>query len=342
MPTPVDALITRINKKAVKDKEVPFLIKGSELKNRVMQRATTGSLGIDLMLGGGWPLNQWNEVMGDESSGKTALTMKTIAANQALDPNYHCLWVASEDFVPAWAEQLGMDLDRTTVIESNVTEVALQAVLDFMDERACDAVVIDSLPALISDEELQKDMDESSVSVNARLIGKFFRKEGAVGRRSLTEADRPFLGLVINQYREKIGVTHGDPRTTPGGRAKNYSFFTRVELARLEWIKDNQVPVGLTIKARAKKNKTFPPQRTCQIDFYFDDYQTFHAGDFDLVKEMAFIAMAYDIIEQSASWYQYRGEKWQGKDAVFAHLRGDITMQRELDSDVRRIVLHET
>ena len=120
-----------------------MLIRGSDLRHVTYQRATTGSLAFDLMLGGGWPLNCWNEVIGNESAGKTAIVLKTIAANQALNPEYHTLWVAAEEFDPEWAATLGINLDGFTFVMTNVMENAYDAVLSILDERAVDAVVID-------------------------------------------------------------------------------------------------------------------------------------------------------------------------------------------------------
>jgi recombination protein RecA len=342
-----DRIIAKVNK------DYPgLLIMGSELAKRELGRAPTGSLAYDLMLGGGWPLNQWNEIVGLESSGKTTMALKTVAMNQFMNPQHYCLWIASEAFNANWAAQLGVDLARVYVIETNVTEKALQIVLDFLKERWVDAVVIDSLPALVSDQELTKEMDDSTVAVNARLIGSFFRKEGAYGRRSLTDLDdRPFLGLIVNQWRDRVGVIRGDPKTTPGGKAKNYSFWTRVEVSRKEWIEegsgDNAIRVGQITKARVLKNKSFPPQRTAQVDFYFDDNSVTGKGDYDRIKELANIAIAADVVEAGGGgWYHYNGSKWKGKDAFYQALRGgedgDITMQHRLDAEVRRVVLHES
>ena len=141
-----------------------------------------------------------------------------------------------------------------------------------MEERACDAVVIDSYPALVPSDEDEKIMMELTVGRGAYFTNKFMRKSYAAMARSLSEYDRPVLALFVNQWRERIGVFMGDPRTTPGGKGKNYSFLTRVEVAREEWLTTSaKVKVGQAIKARAIKNKTAPPQRVASVDFYFDD-----------------------------------------------------------------------
>lgn len=322
------------------------IVTGSQLRNRTFSRASTGSLAIDLALGGGWPLNVWNEVIGNESNGKTALVLKTIAANMAINPEYQCLWIASEDFVPDWAERLGVDLDRIHLAETNVTEEAYQIMLDGLEGRSVDAVILDSLPAMVPGDEAEKQMEESTISLNARMTGKFFRKAGKVGRRSLVSEDRSYLGIIINQWRDKIGISYGDPRTTPGGKGKNFSFFTRVEVARDEWITEDgtkeSAKVGIAIRARTIKNKTAPAQRTGVVDFYFDDIPGFPAGTFDRIKELVSLAVAYDIIETtSAGRFAYRDMKWHGIAAVLADVREDTLLQAALDAEIKRVVLHQ-
>src|SRR5215510_6485204 len=217
------------------------------------QRVTTGSLSFDIMLGGGWPLNCWNEIIGNESHGKTVMALKTLAANMADNPNYRALWVASEDFNPDWAQDLGVDLDRLVIAPVNVMEQAYEIMLKALDSQSVDAVILDSYPALIPSTEGEAAMDEFAVGVGARLTNKLMRKSPPAQRRK--EGERPCLGLIINQWREKIGVLFGDPRTTPGGRGKNFSFFTRVEVTRDSWIEDDsKVKVGLNIKAMCMKN----------------------------------------------------------------------------------------
>jgi recombination protein RecA len=286
------------------------------------------------MLGGGWPLNQWNEIIGNESNGKTVMVLKTIAANQALNPDHHTLWVASEEFVPDWAMTLGVDLSRITLATTNVMEEAYQIVIDTLDARAVDAVVIDSLPALVPGEEDEKTMEQFAVGLGARLTGKFMRKSSKAQKRSLIEDERNCLGLIINQWREKIGIVYGDPRTTPGGKAKNFHYFTRVEVARDEWLEEDKKKVGLAIKARTLKNKTAPPQRMGVVDFYFDDRLPFHKGDYDTVKEVFSLAVASDLVTRRGAYYEYQGTRWQGKESVLASLREEPELAKAMHDDV--------
>ena len=148
-----------------------------------------------------------------------------------------------------------------------------------MDNRAVDCVVLDSLPALIPNNEWDKDMEEFSVGLGARLTSKFFRKSAKAQRRSLIHEDRGCTGLIVNQWRQKIGVMWGDPRTTPGGLAKNFSYFARVEVKRDEWLKEGKQAVGQTIKGRTIKNKTYKPQQQAVVDFYFADLSLIHISE---------------------------------------------------------------
>ena len=177
-------------------------------------------------------------------------------------------------------------------------------------------------------------MDEFTVGLGARLTGKFFRKSAKAQRRSLLEEDRGCTGLIINQWRDKIGVMWGDPRTTPGGKAKNFHYFSRVEVKKDEWLKDGKVAVGQTIKGRTIKNKTYRPQQQAVVDFYFADSGGFHMGDFDTVKDMVNIAIAYEVITRAGAFYSYQDEKWQGKERVLEALRADLGAQEALRAEL--------
>lgn len=305
------------------------IIKGSQIKDP-MKRVSSGILAYDLMLGGGWPANQWSEIIGDESSGKTAIAYKTIAANQAIDPNYIALWVAAEDYVPEYAEAIGVDLDRLWVVENNVMEEVYDLVIRVLDNRAVDCIVIDSLPALVPSDEAEKTMEDFTVGLGARLTGKFLRKSGKAQKRSLTQEDRPCIGLIINQWREKIGVMYGDNRTTPGGKAKNFHYFVRVEVKRDEWITNKDEKIGQSIRGRTLKNKTFRPQQSATVDFYFADSPGFHLGQFDTVKDMVNIGISLGIITRAGAFYSFNEQKWQGKEALVQAFREDIDLQEML------------
>ena len=322
------SIISAIQKKYGDD----VLIKGSDIKEEV-PRITTGILAYDLMLGGGWPLNQWSEIIGEESSGKTALAYKTIAANQAINPDFVAMWIAAEAYVPQYARAIGVDLDRLLVVETNIMEHVYDLVIKALDNRAVDMIVIDSLPSLVPGDESEKMMEEFTVGLGARLTGKFFRKSSKAQRRSLINEDRPCTGLVINQWREKIGVMWGDNRTTPGGKAKNFHYFSRVEVKRDEWLKEKEETIGQTIKARTIKNKTYRPQQTAVVDFYFTSAGGFRLGAFDVIKDVVNIGIAVGLITRSGPYYSYGTQKWQGKDALVLAIREDLDLQQKLKKE---------
>jgi len=310
------------------------VVVASDIRSDLIPRITSGSTTLDYVLGGGFPGNQWNELIGEPSHGKTALALKTIAANQAKNPEHTTVWVAAEQWVPEYADMCGVDTSRIIVIETSIMEEAYQAVIQFAESKSVDAIVIDSLPALSPAPEMEKDMSEATVGRGALLTNKFFRVVGTAMKRSLVEDERPVLGLIINQYRMKIGVMHGDPRTTPGGEGKNYAFFTRCEVKRDEWIEigsgTNKVRVGQRIKVRTLKNKTAPPQRLAYFDFYFAEGGDCAPGEFDFAKEVAALAVVKNIIQRKGGWYYFGERKWQGIEPVIQSIREEIELKEEL------------
>lgn len=319
-----------------------MVVLASDIRSDLIPRITSGSTTLDYVLGGGFPGNQWNELIGEPSHGKTAVALKTIAANQAINPEYTTVWVAAEQWVPDYAEMCGVDTSRVIVIETSTMEEAYQSVIEFAESKSVDAIVIDSLPALSPAPEMEKDMNEMTIGKGALLTNKFFRVVGTAMKRSLIEDERPVLGLIINQYRMKIGVMHGDPRTTPGGEGKNYAFFTRCEIRRDEWIEvgsgTNKVRIGQRIKVRTLKNKTAPPQRVAYFDFYFANGGLCLPGEYDFAKEIASLAVVKDIIQRKGGWYYYGERKWQGIEPVIDSIRAEIDLKEEL----QKIVLNSS
>ena len=263
----LDKFVLKINKKL----GAGTIVKGSEIRDNILERFPSGSLALDVALGGGWTVNQWHEIVGEASNGKTAIALKTIAANQKRDPEFTAVWIAAEQWVPSYADMCGVDTSRVYVISTNVMEDAMDAVIELAESRNVDCIVIDSLPALVPSAEDDREMGESTVGRAAIASNKFFRKVGKASKRSLVDQDRPFIGIMINQWRSKIGVMYGDPRTTPGGLGKDYSFFTRIEVKRDDWIEvgtgDNKRRVGQTIKIRTLKNKSSAINPPAYVDF---------------------------------------------------------------------------
>lgn len=330
-------VVAKLNKKFGDD----TIVIGSDIRD-LSERFTSGSLALDVALGGGWPANQWHEIIGEESNGKTAIAFKTIAANQKRDPEFTTVWVAAEQWVPSYAELCGVDVSRVFVIESNIMEEVYEAVIQIVESKSIDCVVIDSLPALVPSAENEKEMEEFTVGRGAIMTNKFFRKVGKASKRSLVESERPFIGIMINQWRDKVGVMYGDPRTTPGGKGKNYSYFTRVEIKRDEWIEvgtgDNKRRVGQTIKARTLKNKSAPPSQTAYMDFYFADGGSVSPGSYDFAKEIVALGILNGVIKRAGAYYRYAERQWQGADAMVASIKEEIDLKETLEKDVLETV----
>ena len=299
---------------------------------------TTGSLSLDVALGGGWPANQWHEIIGEASNGKTAVALKTIAANQKSNPDFTTVWVAAEHWVQSYAELCGVDVSRVYVINTNIMEEAYEAVIKIVESKSVDCVVIDSLPALVPTTENDKEMEESTVGRGALLTNKFFRKIGKASKRSLVERERPFIGIMINQWRSKIGVMYGDPRTTPGGLGKDYAFFTRVDVRRDAWIEvgsgQEKTKVGQTIKLQTRKNKSAPPQQVAVVDFYFGDGGEIPAGEFDFGKEIVSMGILNKVITRAGAYYRYQDRQWQGQEALIQSIREEVDLRESLEKEV--------
>jgi recombination protein RecA len=333
-----EAFIRKMNK-TLKDE---LLVSADKLV--VPKRFTSGCLSADVIMGGGWPGNQWCEIVGKSSAGKTFLAHKSVAANQQLDPSFTALWVSSEPYNEEWARALGVDNSRVVVVPTQQMETALQVMLEGLESQEFDGIVLDSFPALLPSEEAIKAMDEFTTAVGARTLGKFVRKAGESGRRKYDGTERPFFGIIINQYRDLIGgfSRFGVPQTTPGGHAKDYFYYMRVEVKRKEWIKekrpgiDEPVVVGQTQTLTTIKNKSAAPQQRVDVDLFVRRCveRDLNRGDYDVAAEYFTIGRALRIIGMNGSYYTFGGAQWQGKDKMKAAIRQDPEMRDLLRAEV--------
>lgn len=310
---------------------------------------TSGSLSVDIALGGGFPQNQWSEVIGRESASKTSLAYMCLAANQRLNPDFTTIWVGSEAYNAKWAAGLGVDNSRVHLAPTNRMEQAYEILIEAANSKAYDLAVLDSYPALVAKDEDEKTMQDMVVGLGARRTGQFFRKVGSSMGRSLTDPERPMVGLFINQFRKAIGTFSpmGTPNTTPGGEAKNYAFYVRVELSRTEYI-DEPIPgkgmkrrVGQSVKVKAIKNKQAAPHQVGGYDFYFENApgHGFKAGEHDHVKELVTLGVLYDQINRRGAWYDLAGHTFKGTDAMVTALREEQELQQQLEADIRAVAL---
>jgi recombination protein RecA len=316
------------------------VVKGSDIV--IPHRFTSGSLSLDVALGGGWPA-WWSEIRGRESMGKTAVAFKTVAANQRVDPDFSALWVAAEGYDKEQAEKCGVDNSRMHVIPTQEMEKAFEILVDAAGSKQIDMAILDSYAALIPSEESEKAMDQFTTAVGARLMNKFVRKAGEATRRDPYGTERPFCGLIINQMRDKIGgfSPYGVPQTTPGGHGKDYFYYSILDVARDDWITEKRpgfeaVKVGQTIKFKTTKNKSFSPQQTAAVDFYFRDAPTlnFRRGDYDKAKEYFLMGVLFGVIKKGGAWYTYGTDRWMGKEKAMTAIRADMDLQQHLADDV--------
>lgn len=337
MDPALKAAVAKINKKYGSG----AVILGSDI-NEDPPRLTSGSLSFDVILGGGWAVNQWHELVGWNSSGKTTLVLHTIAANQRRDPKWEVWWLAAESFSPSFARMFGVDMDRVHVHDTNAMEDGYDAILAIADERLVDCIVIDSISTLMPSREAENDSGQIAVGLGALLTNQFFRKQGSATRRSLIEEDRPITGFVVNQWRESIGA-YGDPKVTPQGKGKDFAFWTIVEVTRQDWIKQGEEPIGQQIKVRTKKNKGHRPQRVALMDTYFEhhvvDGEILHrAGEFDTLQEIVDVGIMYGVIRNAGAWYYYGDEKWNGKASVRTAVQGSADLADVITKEVLAIV----
>lgn len=330
MQDSVSVFMAQMNKQLAKDGK-PLLISASDMV--VAKKFTSGLLSLDVALGGGWPGNQWVEVYGKESNGKTSIVLHTIATNQALDPNFTTFWVASEHYDMEWAEKNGIDNSRVIVLSTSNMELAYQAILDAANSHEFDCIVLDSYPALAASEEEDKTMDQNTMTLGARRTGQFFRKVGGS-----FDNERPYIGFFINQLRDAVGSfsPYGTPTTTPGGKAKNYAFYQRILVSRDDWIEEKvdglgKVKVGQTNKYLMEKNKAAAPKAVAMGDFYFlDSVKGFHPGEFDMVRDIITMAVLFKVVKRGGAWYNYEEYKWQGRDAMEEEIRSNMELQEEI------------
>jgi len=286
----------------------------------------SGSISLDSALGvGGFPRGRVVEIFGPESSGKTTLTLHLIAeaqkaggvaafidAEHALDPGYAC--------------KLGVDVDNLLVSQPDSGEQALEIAAALVASGALDVVVIDSVAALVPKAELEGEMGDSHMGLQARLMSQALRKlTGVVGRTGTCM-------VFINQIREKIGVMFGNPETTTGGRALKFYSSVRVDIRRIAAIKDGDTAIGNRTRAKVVKNKVAPPFREAEFDILYGEGISREGDLLDL-------GVSHSLVEKSGSWFSHRGERiGQGRDNARQFLREHPDLCRNLDAELRKVL----
>ena len=288
-----------------------------------LEVVSTGSLGLDLALGvGGLPRGRIVEIFGPESSGKTTLCLETIA--QCQKNGGVCAFIDAENaFDPIYARKLGVKVEELMVSQPDTGEQALEICDMLVRSGGVDMVVIDSVAALVPKAEIEGDMGDSHVGLQARLMSQALRKLTGHIKKTNT------LVVFINQIRMNIGVMFGSPETTTGGNALKFYASVRLDIRRGLQIKKGDDVIGNETKVKVIKNKVAPPFRQAEFDILYGEGVSWEGELIDL-------GVKYDIVEKSGAWYSYNGAKiGQGKDNVRVWLMENPDVANEIDSKIR-------
>ena len=293
-----------------------------------LQRNPTGSLNLDMILGGGLPDGRIYEIYGPESSGKTSICLMIIGEYQKMGKT--CAYIDAEHALdPAWASKLGVDMENMLMSQPNTGEEALNIVDLVAKSGAVDLIVVDSVAALVPQAELDGEMGDANIGLQARLMSKAMRKiSGALSQNKCS-------AIFINQLREKVGIMFGNPETTTGGRALKFYSSIRLETRR-EDIKDGDKRIGQKIKLKTVKNKTYPPYRNCEVVLMYDE-------GFSEYRDTLQAAISMGVINKSGSWFSYNDEKLgQGENNSAKNLEGNPELYNRIKEDVMKIFRNET
>jgi recombination protein RecA len=283
----------------------------------------TGSISLDVALGvGGIPRGRIVELFGPESSGKTTLAQHIIAELQKTGGN--AAFIDAEHALdPEYARKIGVDIDNLLISQPDSGEQALDIAETLVRSGALDIIVIDSVAALVPRAEIEGDMGDSHMGLQARLMSQALRKLTAISSRSQTAV------IFINQLREKIGVMFGSPEVTPGGRALKFYASLRLDIRRIETIKQGQEAVGNRVKVKVVKNKVAPPFGLATFDIMFGEGISKEGDLLDL-------GVQHEIVEKAGSWFSYGTQRiGQGREAVKAFLKENQEMAQEIEKKLR-------
>ncbi|GGH24323.1 recombinase RecA [Cribrihabitans marinus] len=296
---------------------------GGENAIQEIEASSTGSLGLDIALGiGGLPMGRIVEIYGPESSGKTTLTLHCIAEQQKRGGV--CAFVDAEHALdPLYARKLGVDLDELLISQPDTGEQALEITDTLVRSGAVNMVVVDSVAALTPKSELEGDMGDSSVGVQARLMSQAMRKLTASISRSKC------MVVFINQIRMKIGVMFGSPETTSGGNALKFYSSVRLDIRRIGSIKDRDEVVGNQTRVKVVKNKVAPPFKQVEFDIMYGE-------GISKMGELLDLGVKAGVVEKSGSWFSYGDERiGQGRENAKQFLRGNTRVALEIEDKIR-------
>ena len=299
------------------------VMKLGEFKAMEVEAIPTGALSLDIALGiGGVPRGRIIEVFGPESSGKTTLALHVVA--EAQKAGGEAAFIDAEHALdPVYAKKLGVDIDNLIVSQPDTGEQALEITESLVRSGALDVIVVDSVAALVPKAEIDGDMGDSHMGLQARLMSQALRKLAGAINKSKT------VLIFINQLREKIGVMFGNPETTTGGRALKFYASVRLDIRKIENIKQDGEVKGNRVRVKVIKNKVAPPFREAEFDIVYGEGISKAGNILDM-------AVNLDIIEKSGSWFSYNGERiGQGRENVKNYLKENPDILHEVEEKVR-------
>ena len=299
------------------------VMKLGEFKAMNVEAIPTGALSLDIALGiGGVPRGRIIEIYGPESSGKTTLALHIIA--EAQKENGEVAFIDAEHALdPVYAKNLGVDINNLIVSQPDTGEQALEIAESLIRSGALDVVVVDSVAALVPKAEIDGDMGDSHIGLQARLMSQALRKLAGAVNKSKT------VIIFINQLREKVGVMFGNPETTTGGRALKFYASVRMDIRKVENIKQDGEVIGNRARVKIVKNKVAPPFREAEFDILYGKGISKEGNILD-------IAVNLDIIEKSGSWFSYNGERiGQGRENVKKYLMENPKVMEEVEAKIR-------
>ncbi|MCD7033704.1 recombinase RecA [Metabacillus sp. GX 13764] len=299
------------------------IMKLGEQTDRKISTIPSGSLALDAALGiGGYPRGRVIEIYGPESSGKTTVALHAIAEVQA--GGGQAAFIDAEHALdPVYAQKLGVNIDELLLSQPDTGEQALEIAEALVRSGAVDIVVIDSVAALVPKAEIEGEMGDTHVGLQARLMSQALRKLSGAINKSKT------IAIFINQIREKVGVMFGNPETTPGGRALKFYSSVRLEVRRAEQLKQGNDVVGNKTKIKVVKNKVAPPFRTAEVDIMYGEGISKEGETIDLGTDL-------DIVQKSGSWYSYKEERLgQGRENSKQFLKENPELRREIQLLIR-------
>lgn len=299
------------------------IMKMGEAANTQVETVSSGSLGLDIALGvGGYPRGRIIEIYGPESSGKTTVALHAIAEVQKIGGQ--AAFIDAEHALdPVYAKRLGVNIDELLLSQPDTGEQALEIAEALVRSGAIDIIVIDSVAALVPKAEIEGEMGDSHVGLQARLMSQALRKLSGVISKSKA------IAIFINQVREKVGVMFGNPETTPGGRALKFYSSIRLEVRRAETIKQGSEMVGNRTRIKVVKNKVAPPFKQADVDIMYGEGISNEASVLDIATDL-------DIVNKSGAWYSWGGERLgQGRENAKQFLKEHPEVCERIEAAIR-------